>query len=175
MNTQSLFGRWFALAAFFFLFASPPLVRAQGASCGITGQCQGKITVVADAVAKALPQNTATVFVTVAGTWTGTLQFWQSGDGGATFALTKGTQQSTGAQVSSTTSDDQWRFNASGLTNFEVLASAAITGTATVTISASEGSSASGGAASPLTNEGDIYAFISEPTHDSPLAPTGSA
>jgi len=74
------------------------------------------------------------VEVQVTGTWTGTLQSEISMDGGTTW-FTRGLKQSGVAYVASSfTGNFQGALNVSGMTNYRVRATAAMTGTATVRI-----------------------------------------
>jgi len=135
---------------------------SQGNSCGISGACKGNITTNGDAVILPVPQDTATIVVTVAGTWTGTLQFQQSSDSASTWHSSSGNPQPSGTGATFTTANGQWRFVGSGLTNFQVIASATISGTANVTITPSKGSAASGG--SGCFSGGDLTGCSPNPT-----------
>lgn len=92
------------------------------------------ITTNGDILELSLPENSASAKVTVAGTWTGTLQFEQTNDGGLTWVASSGIPQPSGAGVTSTTANGQWAFAVGALTNFRVRASASVTGTSTITI-----------------------------------------
>lgn len=116
----------------------------QGASCGLSGICSGPVTADSDAVVLPIAPTTGTVYVVVSGTWTGTLSFMQSGDGGAHYV----TATATDGTTTSTTASGQWRFPGAGLTNFEVIATSAITGTANVRINQSSASAGAGGGGS---------------------------
>ena len=99
---------------------------------------QGTITANGQAVVAA--QATAgTVGVQVTGTWTGTLTFQASLDGINFTTLGTTTNgmvpwPAGGTGVNSTTANGTWTGTFSGLVFFQVIATAAITGTATVTI-----------------------------------------
>jgi hypothetical protein len=140
----------FALSA----FLCPTRAFSQGKVCNLGGVCSGSITANAQAVILPVAQDTATIVVTVEGTGTGTLQFKGSGDSGASYFSASGTPQPSGSGATSTTANGQWRFVASGYTSFEVVASSSMTGSATVTITASKGSAASGGRSGGATNPG---------------------
>ena len=141
------------------LLAGPhPSLYAQGKTCGPAGSCAGTISAPGDAVVLQLPQDTATIFVTVA-TGDSTLVFEQSSDDAPVWVAASGTPQPSGTPATTTTGTGQWRFVGSGLTYFRVRCTSYGTITGTVTVRSSKGSAASG-SASPLLNEGDIYAFI---------------
>lgn len=83
--------------------------------------------------------------VQVSGTWTGTLQFQVSGDGTNYQTVTLYPTNST-TGVTSTNANGQWSGQATGATHFQVCATAAMTGTAVVTLRAMlPGGAASGG------------------------------
>jgi hypothetical protein len=82
------------------------------------------------------PNGAAAVQVT--GTWTGTLSFEVTLDG-STFVALLGTNVSTGAETASTTANGLWRFELVGAVQVRVRASAAMTGTAVVSVGAWEG------------------------------------
>lgn len=74
--------------------------------------------------------------VQVTGTWTGTLTFEGSVDG-TTYVAMAATPVVGGSTVSTTTANGLWRCNVAGLQAMQVRGSAAMTGTAVVTIVAS--------------------------------------
>jgi hypothetical protein len=82
------------------------------------------------------PNGAASVQVT--GTWTGTLSFEGTLDG-TTWVAMQGKDISTGADVTSTAANGMWRFEVVGASNFRVRASAAMTGTAVVSVGIWEG------------------------------------
>ena len=83
-------------------------------------------------------RNNGGVGVQITGTWTGTLSFEGTIDG-TNFGAIQATRYGTGATASSTTENSMWRAEVVGLTSFRVRASAAMTGSAVVTIVATEG------------------------------------
>ena len=125
------------LAAFLLIVAGISLSPARAADtvCGTSGICQADLTGT-NALILPLPANVAAVYVTISNTFTGTLDFLQSGDGGVSYAAAIATDGST----QTATGPGQWRFVASGLTNFKVVPASSLTGTATVRINWSTGS-----------------------------------
>jgi len=75
----------------------------------------------------------AWVGVQVTGTWTGTLQFELSADG-ATWVAAGAAAVATGTLATTTTANGLWRIEAGGMAGVRVTATAAITGTAVVTL-----------------------------------------
>jgi hypothetical protein len=144
----------FSLALILVAIASSPRSFAQGKVCNLGALCSGAITANGNAVVLPVSQDFATVVVTISGTWTGTISFKGSANSGASYYLTQGTPSPSGSATSSATANGQWRFVVSGLTSFESIATAAITGSATVTISISRGSAASGGGSGGTTSPG---------------------
>lgn len=122
----------------FFILISAAYGFGQGANCGLQGVCTGNLTATNDAVILPVQPTTGTAYVTISGSWTGTIDFLESGDGGQHFSAATATDGST----ISTTSNGQWRFAISGATNFEVKASS-ISGSATVRINQSSGAPSS--------------------------------
>jgi len=84
-----------------------------------------------------LPDKTASISITVTGTFNATLQFEISGDNNTTYVSVSGPPKSGGAPVSSTTTTGVWVIAASGFNYFRVRASAYTSGTATVSLQAS--------------------------------------
>ncbi len=87
-----------------------------------------------------LPQDCATVVVTLSGTFTATVAFEGSADAQDSFVAASGASQPTNALATTATASGQWRFVAAGYTAFRVRCSAFTSGDVVVTISASRGS-----------------------------------
>lgn len=110
-------------------------ITNNGTDCSTTNAC---------VQAQPLPAGTASVAVGVSGTWTGTLSFEVSVDGSqankraVSCIPTDGTTPAT-----STTSNENWHCDASGMKLFQVRGSATMTGTAAIVISPSGAISAS--------------------------------
>lgn len=124
-----------------------PVARGAVYNCPSGPTCTSSINANASSVRLQIPPNTGTVVIQVSGTFSGTLQFEQSVDGGVSFVNASGAPQPSGASVSSTTSTGTWRFVASGMTHFQVRSSAWTSGTANIVIQASQGSASQGGSA----------------------------
>lgn len=124
-------------------------ITASGATCGTTNAC----------ISLFMVDNVSSVSVTVSGTYSGTLQFELSSDGGSNFVA---------ASPASTTSTGVFTFPASAWTNFRVRASAFASGTATIFINTS--TAAGGGTVtsvtgtSPIVSSGGSTPAISCPT-----------
>jgi hypothetical protein len=86
-----------------------------------------------NAVALAGAHAYAVAGVQVTGTWTGTLTFEGTADG-TTYVAMAATPVVGGASVSTATAGGLWRCNIAGLAGMRLRGSAAITGTAVVTI-----------------------------------------
>lgn len=75
--------------------------------------------------------------LTISGTWTGTITFEGSADGGVSWTAIDAWPLGSRTAVTTTTAVGQWQFNVAGLTTIRARASATISGAATVTISPS--------------------------------------
>lgn len=102
-------------------------LTALAAACG-TGTSTGYVAV-------ALPVNVGAVTAQVSGTYSATIQFQVSNDGGVNFVNVVGQPIPTGVPVSTITGTGVYQFNTSGFTNFCVRASAYTSGTAVVNLS----------------------------------------
>ena len=89
--------------------------------------------------------STGAATITLAGGFTGTIQFEVSGDGGNTWASIFGTPSAGGTVVTSATAAGTWTFSVSGYTHIRARASAFASGPLAVTIQASTNAIAAGG------------------------------
>lgn len=134
----------------FWLLAAS-LALAQGHSCANGNYCSGPETAAQDAVSLPLANGSAAIVVNLNGTFSATVTFEggvNTPDGGITWVAASGTPVGGGSAVTTATGTGQWRFVASGFTNFRVRCSAYTSGRIYATISASPGSAASGGSGS---------------------------
>ena len=109
-------------------------ISVQAAACS-TGASSGYVWY-------QLPSKAATVGLTLAGTWTGTVGFVASVDG-VNWASILGTPLAGGTAVSSATGNGTWTIAAGGLTYVCAYSSTYTTGPVAVTMAASTGSAAS--------------------------------
>jgi len=121
-------------------FAQAPLtstgnITASGTTCATTNAC----------VAIVLSPPQATVNVTISGTFSATLQFEQSADGGITYFA---------AATPSATATGLYSFAVSSVTNFRVRCSAFTSGTAGIFINATTGGSGGGGSSGSSSSSG---------------------
>lgn len=84
-----------------------------------------------------LAQDKGTAGLTIAGTWTGTITFEGSADGGISWTAIDAWPLGSRTAVTTATAVGQWQVNVAGLTTIRMRASATITGTANVTINSS--------------------------------------
>ena len=126
------------------LFITLCLPKAWAASAVLTTNASTCPTATnSTALVVKLPQDQGGATLTIAGTFTGTISFYGQGDGNSWTAMNVMPVAATTA-VSSATAVGMWQRNISGFTGVCMLASAAMTGSATVTITPS-------GAAAPAT------------------------
>ena len=98
-----------------------------GASCAVTNAC----------VILQLATNSSSASLTLTGTWSATVQFEASSDGGTTWVAINGTPPSSTTAVTSSTANGVWTFNVGSMTHIRARASALASGTVGVNIQAS--------------------------------------
>jgi len=84
-----------------------------------------------------LPQDKGGATFDIQGTWTGTISFYMTANGGATWNAVNMMPVAATTAVTSATANGSWQRNVSGFTGLCMLSSAAMTGSATVTITPS--------------------------------------
>lgn len=129
------------LCLLIFFLSSPADAQITSAAGNITA-ANASCTSTACVSLRLTPES-ATVSVTVSGTFSATLNYEQSGDGGVTWVP---------ASIASTTTTGTSQFSVGALTNFRVRASVYSSGTAVVTIISS---TAAGGAGGPAAVAGN--------------------
>lgn len=87
-----------------------------------------------------LPQDKGGASLTISGTWTGTITFECTADGGATWVAMNAMPVADTTAVSTTTGNGVWQVNVAGLTGIRMRASATMTGAAVATITPSAAS-----------------------------------
>jgi len=122
--------------------------------------------IVASTVGKA-----STGGVQILGTFSATLQFEQSLDGGVTWIAKTVYPAAGGGGVTSATSTGQWKFTAGGMSNFRVRCSAYTSGTASVTLVLTEGDDFS---FAPVARAGLKYKTVAASQTDQFLGATGA-
>src|ERR1039458_2825046 len=157
------------LAAIFLLMAVNVLaltsgtISTSGSDCSVSTNC-----VVAN-----LGPGSGGVVITVAGSFTGTLQFEAAGDG-VTYAPINATPLNSTTAVTSATSTGTWQVNVAGLTNFRVRASALSGGTPSVSISYSTASARTNGGGGGGTYTGTSPIVVSGTAISCPTCGTNS-
>jgi hypothetical protein len=114
-------------------------ITASSSTCGTNDSSTSSACVV-------LPINNAsgTGTVSIIGTYSGTLQFETSVDGGASWVAIQGTPPGSSSAVTSTTSTGTWVFRVSASSFLRVRCSSYVSGTATVTMKQSPASASLG-------------------------------
>ena len=84
-----------------------------------------------------LPQDKGGATFDIQGTWTGTISFYMTANGGATWNAVNMMPVAATTAVTSATANGSWQRNVSGFTGLCMLSSATMTGSATVTITPS--------------------------------------
>ena len=109
--------------------------------------------------------------VQVTGTWTGTLTFQASVDG-STYVSLLGSNVASGASASSTTANGVFSFTNGGYRSVRVTATAAMTGTAVVTINQGYAGGGGGGASGSVTQGTSPWVVAGEYANDGAAAGT---
>lgn len=137
----------------------------------------GSLATTDSAVTAQLDSSTAIALAQITGTWTGTLNFEASADGGTTWVAVRGVSGT--ATATSTTSNGNWRLMVGGYTQARVRFNPASSGTAVVAINTSSAEdsvvvqnipavgSAASAASIPVVIASDQAAFVVNP-----VAPT---
>jgi len=84
-----------------------------------------------------LKQDNGAAGFAISGTWTGTITFEGSADGGTSWTAIDAWPLGSRTAVTTATAVGQWQVNAAGLTTLRMRASATMSGAATVTITPS--------------------------------------
>jgi hypothetical protein len=114
-------------------------ITASGSSCTTTP---------AACVILSFPnQQTGASVVSITGTWTATVQFEASSDGGDNWVAINSTPPNSTTAVTSATANGTWQANVAGFTNIRVRCSAFTSGTIVVVINSASVSAKSGGGA----------------------------
>lgn len=127
-----------------------------GASCAVTNAC----------VVLPLGAAASSASITLTGSWTATVQFEASPDGGTTWVAINGTPPSSTTAVTSSTANGAWTFNVGSMTHLRARASALASGTVGVNINASaapifvSGGGAGGSTAFPVTVTGGVSGAV---------------
>lgn len=116
-------------------WAASGVITTHGTDCSTATNC----------LVVSLPQDKGGATLTLSGTWTGTIQFEATGDGGATWTAVSVTPLASTTTVTSTTANGTWQVNMSGFTGIRMRSSASMTGSATATITPSAASARNGG------------------------------
>src|ERR1035438_2815857 len=119
-------------------WAASSVITTNGTTCSPATNC----------LVVSLPQDKGGATLTLSGTWTGTIQFEATGDGGATWVAVSVTPLNSTTTATSTTANGTWQVNTAGFTGLRMRASAAVTGSAFATINPSAASARSGGSSS---------------------------
>lgn len=109
-------------------FAKSGIITAAASTC-TAGVC----------VSLEVPATASGMGVALSGTFSGTVQFETSADGGTTWVAINGFPPNSTSGASSATSAGTWRFSVSGMTNFRVRGSSYASGTVTVQLQSSTG------------------------------------
>lgn len=120
-------------------------IGASGSSCPTAGAC----------VNLTLPKNTAAVAIVASGTFSATLQFEESSDGGTSIVSLPCSPQPSGANVTSATAAGTWICPTSGMTNVQVRASSYSSGTPIVTINSTSATPGNANQSISIVNSGD--------------------
>lgn len=109
-------------------FAASGVLTTSGTTCASTG---------VTCLIVPLQQDVGSAGFVISGTWTGTITFEGSADGGTTWTAMEAWPLGSRTAVTSATAGGTWQVNAAGLTTLRMRASATMTGKAAVTINTS--------------------------------------
>ena len=110
------------------MWAASSQLTTSGSSCTATG---------VTCLIVPLSQDKGAAGMTISGTWTGTITFEGSADGGTSWTAIDAWPLGSRTAVTTATAVGQWQVNVAGLTTIRMRSSATITGTAIVTINPS--------------------------------------
>jgi len=120
------------------LFIAMCLPQAWAASKVITTNASGcPASSNTTALVVPLPQDKGGATLDIQGTWTGTISFYMTANGGATWVAMNAMPVGATTAVATTTANGTWQRNVAGFTGLCMLSSASMTGSATVTINPS--------------------------------------
>lgn len=108
-------------------WAASNTITTSGSTCVLSVTC---LTV-------NLPQDKGGASLTISGTWTGTITFEATADGGTTWVAIVAMPVAATTAVSTATANGLWQVNVAGLTGIRMRASATISGSALATITSS--------------------------------------
>ncbi len=124
----------------------PVLVRAQTGSVSVSLTAQSTDCSVANSCASLnIGQNVGGATLTLAGTWSGTLQFEAQGADGKTWVAISATPSNSTTTVTSATGNGTWQVNVSGYTAVRIRCSTFSTGTVNASVASSTASARGGG------------------------------
>jgi hypothetical protein len=109
-------------------FAASGFLTTSGTTCSATG---------VTCLIVSLAQDKGGAGVSISGTWTGTITFEGTVDGGTSWSAINAYPLNSGTAVTTATANGQWQVNVTGLTGVRARASATMTGSALVTITPS--------------------------------------
>lgn len=105
-------------------WAASSIITTTGSTCSPATNC----------LVVNLPQDKGGATLTLSGTWTGTISFEATGDGGATWVAVNATPLNSTTAATSATANGTWQVNVSAFTGIRMRASATMSGAATATI-----------------------------------------
>ena len=117
------------------LWAASSIITTNGTTCVPATNC----------LVYNMPQDDGGATLTVSGTWTGTISFEATGDGGTTWVAVNVMPLNSTTAVTSTTANGTWQVNTAGFTGLRMRGSATMTGSALATINPSAASARNGG------------------------------
>lgn len=122
----------FAVVFLFFALLAAPAWAASGVITTNAATCTAGVCLVVN-----LPMDKGAAGFVISGTWTGTITFEGTADGGTTWTAIDAWPLGSRTAVTTATAVGSWQVNAAGLTGLRMRGSATITGAATVTINPS--------------------------------------
>lgn len=120
------------IASLLLIIGAAPCWAASGVITTNAATCTAGVCLVVN-----LPQDKGAAGLVISGTWTGTITFEGTADGGTSWTAIDAFPLGSRTAVTTATAVGQWQVNAAGLTGIRMRGSATITGAATVTINPS--------------------------------------